>query len=360
VATIFIAAGGTGGHVMPALPVARELATRGHRCIFIGIPTGAEARLVPAAGFPLEYISVSGLQRKTMGERLRSLAQLPLAVMSARGLINKYRPAALLSLGGYVAGPTVLAAISKGIPVTVVEPNAIPGLVTRWTRNYVARACVNFEATRGWFPPGRATVTGVPVRQAFFDIQPKASGPLTVLITGGSQGSRTLNRAARESWPLWQAWQQRTGQRVKLLLQCGPGEAEHLRQMFSETNLDGNVAAFITDFPAAFTGADIVVSRAGASTIAELCAAQKPSILVPLPFAADDHQRHNAEVLVKAGAALLRTDSEWNGQAMVSEITRLAGEPETLVRMGQAARTLARPDAAEATADILSETLKNH
>jgi len=316
--------------------------------------------LVPQAGFDIEWIESAGLQRKSLPQMLGALGKLPLAVWKVRGLIARERPVAMLSIGGYVAGPAVLAALSKGLPVVAVEPNAVPGLVTRRTASRVARACVNFEETLRWFPAGRAVVTGVPVRHEFFAIREKQEGEFTVLVTGGSQGSRTLNRAARESWPLWQRWQQTTGESVRLLLQCGNAEVDALRQAFAQTGLKGEVSAFIADIPAAFAEADVVVSRAGASTVAELCAAGKPSILVPFPFAADDHQTKNAEAMARAGAARMVADSAWTGEAMVNQLTQLKQQPEMLRAMGQAARQLAHPEAARITADILIEVAEIH
>jgi UDP-N-acetylglucosamine--N-acetylmuramyl-(pentapeptide) pyrophosphoryl-undecaprenol N-acetylglucosamine transferase len=356
VATFFVAAGGTGGHVMPALPVAGVLRERGHRCVFIGTRSGAEARLVPRAGFEVMWIEAEGLQRRTAREQAVALAKLPLAVMKVRGLIARERPAALLSLGGFVAGPAVLAALSKRLPVVAVEPNAVPGLVTRKTASRIARACVNFEETKRWFPAGRAVLTGVPVRNEFFELKAKEAGEFTVLVTGGSQGSRTLNRAARESWPLLP----RLGANVRMILQAGKNEAEGLRSEFAQTGLQGEVTDFIADLPAAFARADIVVARAGASTVAELCAAGKPSILVPFPYAADDHQTKNAEAMVRAGAARLVADANWTGEALLAQVAALRAAPDELRSMGEAARRLAHPEAARITADILIEVSEIH
>ena len=341
---------------MPAIPVALELRDRGHRCVFIGTRRGAEARLVPAAGFEIEWIESAGLQRRSLPQMLGALVKLPLAVMKVRALIAREKPQAMLSLGGYVAGPAVLAALSKGLPVVAVEPNAVPGLVTRRTASRVARACVSFEETKRWFPPGRAVVTGVPVRQEFFEIREKSEGEFTVLVTGGSQGSRTLNRAARESWPLWK----QAGMNPRMILQCGTAEVDALRQDFARSGLPGEVTAFLNDVPGAFAQADVIVSRAGASTVAELCAAGKPAILVPFPFAADDHQAKNAEAMVRAGAARMTADAEWTGEAMVRQITQLNQMSGELHTMGSAARRMAHPAAAQLTAEILIEVAKNH
>src|SRR5579863_6003978 len=200
-ATIVMAGGGTGGHVIPAVAVARELKNRGHQPIFVGTRTGFEAKLVPAAGFPLEFIEIGGLKRVGVLRTIRTLAQLPLSVGKVLSLVKRHRPAAVFSLGGYAAGPVVLAALWKRLPLVVMEPNAMPGLTNRQVGRFVRRALLSFPDAARFFPPGKSEITGLPVRREFFKIPTKhRDANLTVLITGGSQGSRKLNEAARGSW----------------------------------------------------------------------------------------------------------------------------------------------------------------
>src|SRR5579862_4477404 len=204
-ASFVITGGGTGGHVMPALAVARELRARGHSVLFIGTRRGLEAKLVPAESFPIEWIEIGGLMRVGLRTTLITLAELPFSVWTASRMLDRDRPAALFSTGGFVAGPVLLAALWKRVPVVVMEPNAVPGFTHRKLARFVARALVSFPEAAKWFPKGRAEVTGLPVREEFFAVPAKPrAAKLTVLITGGSQGSRTLNRAAEESWPLWE------------------------------------------------------------------------------------------------------------------------------------------------------------
>ena len=347
-----MAGGGTGGHVIPALAVAKELRKRGHEVLFAGTREGLEARLVPAAGFDIEWIEIGGLKRVGAVQVFRTLGQLPVSVMQASRLIGSRRPAAVFSMGGYAAGPVVLAAWLRRLPVVVMEPNAMPGMTNRKMGRFAARALLSFpEATR-YFPPGRSEITGLPVRAEFFEIRPKPrAGVFTVLITGGSRGSRTLNKAARESWPLFKE----AVLPVRFIHQTGSEAWAGLETEFKTSGLEGDVAPFLDDMPAAFAAADIIVCRSGASAVAELAAAGKPSILVPFPFAADDHQLRNAEAMARAGAARLAPDNEMTGRRLFDELTGLAAEAGVLERMGAAARSLARPGAAQRAAGILEE-----
>jgi len=351
-ATIVMAGGGTGGHVMPLLAVARELQADGHQSVFIGTRTGFEAKLVPPAGFPLEFIEIGGLNRVGMLRKLRSLYQLPFSVLRSRRLLDQHQPAAVFSLGGYAAGPVVLAALWKKSPLVVMEPNAMPGLTNRKVGRFVRRALVSFPDTRRFFPPGKAEITGLPVRREFFQIAPKPrEAKLTILITGGSQGSRTLNEAAGGSWKYFR--ENRVP--VRFIHQTGAAAHAALAQKFAESGMEGEVAPFIDDMPASFARADLVICRSGAGAVAELAAAGKPSILVPFPGAADQHQLHNAEAFQKAGASLLLLDREMDGGRLYEEVEKLRARPELLHRMGERARAFAHPDAARRAANVLEE-----
>jgi UDP-N-acetylglucosamine--N-acetylmuramyl-(pentapeptide) pyrophosphoryl-undecaprenol N-acetylglucosamine transferase len=347
-ANFIMTGGGTGGHVIPAIAVARELRDRGHIVRFIGTQRGIEAKLVPAADFPIDWVVIGGLNRVGLLKTLESLAELPLSVFQASRILERARPAALFSMGGYVAGPALIAALWKRIPVVVMEPNAIPGYTHRKLARFVARALVSFPETARWFPDRATELTGLPVREAFFHIPSKQrEATLTILITGGSQGSRTLNRAAQESWPLW------SGLDVRLLHQTGPKPFDELAPAFRSSGIQGGIEPFFHDMPAAFAQADLVVSRAGAGAVSELAAAGKPSILVPLPTASDNHQFRNAQAFEQAGAARLVADAEWNGRRFVDEVKSLLSDRPLLERMAAAARAFAKPDAARRAAAIL-------
>jgi UDP-N-acetylglucosamine--N-acetylmuramyl-(pentapeptide) pyrophosphoryl-undecaprenol N-acetylglucosamine transferase len=347
-ANFVMAGGGTGGHVIPALAVANELRSRGHSVRFIGTRRGIEAKLVPAAGFPIDWIEIGGLNRVGMRQMMTSLAELPWSVFEAARALDRARPVtAVLSTGGFVAGPVLIAALWKRLPVVVMEPNAIPGFTHRKLARFVAMALVSFEETLRYFPKGRAEVTGRPVASEFFAIAPKPRTELlTVLSTGGSQGSRTLNRAAEETWPLWKEGS------VRLIHQTGERAYADLAPKFLASGMAGEISAFLENMPQAFAEADLIVSRSG-GTVSEIAAAGKPSILVPLPTAADQHQLRNAQAFEKVAAARLVVDSEMTGARLVEEVTRLASEPGVLQKMGEAARALARPGAAQRAADVL-------
>jgi UDP-N-acetylglucosamine--N-acetylmuramyl-(pentapeptide) pyrophosphoryl-undecaprenol N-acetylglucosamine transferase len=348
--TFLMAGGGTGGHVIPALAVARELRARGHEAFFVGTERGMEAKLVPAEGFELEKIEIGGLARVGVRRTLRTLAELPLSTLRCSRLMSRRKVAAVFSMGGYVAGPPVAAALLRRAPVVAMEPNAEPGFTNKVVARFAYRALVSFEETLRYFPRGRAEVTGLPVREAFFALpDPPPGGPIRLLVTGGSQGSRTLNNAGRQSWRLFRD----AGAAVRIVHQAGRNGFEALRDAFTQSGLDGEVTEFIRDMPAAFAEANIVVCRAGAGAVSEVAAAGRPSILVPFPFAAGDHQTRNAEAMAKAGAARLIADADLTGERLFSAVMEMAKNPEGLRRMGSAARRMARPGAARRAADVL-------
>ena len=321
-----MAGGGTGGHVIPAIAVARELRARGHEAFFVGTRQGMEAKLAPAAGFPIEWIEIGGLKRVGVARTLRTLMQLPWEIGRVWRMLARRRTSAVFSMGGYAAGPAVLAGWLRRLPIVIMEPNAMPGMTNRKIGRVAARALLSFPEAARYFPAGRGEVTGLPVREEFFRIAPKPrTARLKVLVTGGSRGSGTLNRAARESWPLFR----NSGVNVSLIHQTGAAESEATAEAFRDAGLAGEIVPFIDDMPAAFADADLIVCRSGAGAVAELAAAGKPSILVPFPFAADNHQLRNAEALERDGAARLVLDREMNGQRLFEEIRsprRGAGE----------------------------------
>jgi UDP-N-acetylglucosamine--N-acetylmuramyl-(pentapeptide) pyrophosphoryl-undecaprenol N-acetylglucosamine transferase len=343
-----MAAGGTGGHVIPGLAVARELRQRGHHATFVGTRRGMEGKLVPAEGFELKLIDIGGLNSVSFTRKLTTLAQLPFTTL---GCLRDSSDA-VFSMGGYVAGPPVMAALIRRTPVVVMEPNAVPGFTNRVIGRFVSRALISFNETARYFPPGRTQATGLPVREEFFRIAPKVrSAQLNVLITGGSLGSRTLNQAARQSWAQFR----KSGVPVRIVHQTGAAAFPQIREEFAQAGLDGEIVPFIANMPEAFAAADLIVCRSGAGAVSELAAAGRPSILVPFPFAADDHQARNAEAMEHGGAARLVRDAELNGESLFDAIIALANADSALERMAAAARQFAKPGAAGKAADILEE-----
>ncbi len=350
-----MAGGGTGGHVMPLLAVAERLRARGHAPYFIGTRTGFESRLVPERNFPIEYIEIGGFMGLGLARKLKLIYQLPFAILRCLGSIHKNKPVACFSLGGYAAAPPVVASLLSGLPLIVMEPNAMPGVVNRWMGRFAYRALLSFPQAASFFPARAVEITGLPIREEFFAIEPKPfTGQLTLLITGGSQGSQTLNRAVRELWPLLAS----SGLNVNLIHQCGKRDEEQIRQEFTQTCLKGSVAAFIPDMPAAYAQADLVLCRSGAGSVSELAAAGRPAILVPFPFAANGHQARNAQAVVEAGAGFMFRDTELTGQVVFNILRDFIFNPASLSAMAEKTKTLRKPGAAARAADILVKLSK--
>ena len=350
---ILIAGGGTGGHIIPALAVARALVERhGADILFVGTPRGLESRMVPAAGFDLRLIQVGQLKNVSLLTKLRTAFDLPAAILACRRILRDFHPGAVLSVGGYASGPASAAALALRIPLTAFEPNAMPGLANRLIGKRVAAAAVNFPAAARYFR--NAEVTGIPVREEFFSIpSPPPDAPPHLLIFGGSQGARLFNQTLPRILPaLLDAVPGLT-----ILHQCGARHLEPTESAYRATGADParwQVQPFLDDMPARFAAAHLVMARAGASTVAELAAAGKPSLLVPFAAAADNHQKRNAEELVKAGAAVMLEESELaDPSALRDALIVLLREPAKLAQMSAAARTQAHPDAAQRIADRL-------
>ncbi len=347
-----MAGGGTGGHVIPALVVARELRRRGHEALFIGTRRGLEARLVPEAGFPIEWIEIGGLKGVGLARSLRTAVELPASVGTSWRLISKTRPAAIFSMGGYVAGPVMLAGWLRRVPMVLMEPNARPGFTNLKMASIVKKALVSFPEAAAHFPAGVAEITGLPVRPEFFDLPPRQrTEKFSVLVTGGSRGSKTLNEATRASWRLFRE----SGMPVRIVHQAGAQSFQALRTEFASADVDGQVVPFLQDMPAAFAQADLIVCRSGAGAVAELAAAGKPAVLVPFPFASDDHQLRNAQALERAGAARLVRDVEMSGERLFDEVRRLSEDAGAMERMAAAVRQFAKPDAGLRAAEILEQ-----
>lgn len=351
---VLIAGGGTGGHIIPALAVARELVARhAAQVVFVGTERGLETRLVPPAGFRLELIHVGPLNNVSLTTRLQTVAGIPGSLWDSWRLLRAYKPHVVFGIGGYASGPGVAAALLSRVPVLLFEPNAIPGMVNRLVGKRVRGAAVNFESAKKWMR--NAEVTGVPVRPEFFRVAPYAGTP-RLLVFGGSQGARVLNEAVPQI--LGELLEAVPG--LTVLHQCGARNFEATRSEFTRTGADAShwqVSAFLDDMPAQFAQASLVLCRSGASTVAELAAAGKPSVLVPFAAAADDHQTRNAEEMTKAGAAELVPQKELASPGKLLEVlTGLLGDRARLAAMAEAAKLQAHPGAAKRIAEMLAET----
>ncbi len=347
---VLMAGGGTGGHVIPALAIARELRDRyAAEVRFVGTARGLETKLVPEAGFPLELIHVGQLKNVSLATRLRTLADLPLGILRCFGLLRQFRPQVVIGVGGYASGPAMMAAVLTRTPTLAYEPNAVPGLANRLVGRLVSAAAVNFASTCHFFR--NAQVTGVPVRREFFSLPAKtAAMPANLLIFGGSQGARVFNEALpRIAAALLQAVPGLT-----IVHQAGANHVEETRHAYELSGAGTarwQVWAFLDDMPRRFADADLILCRSG-SSVAELAAAGKPSLLVPFPRAADDHQRKNAEVMASAGAARMLLESEATPHRLLEELTALFQDREALARMSEKARPLAHPDALQTIGEI--------
>jgi UDP-N-acetylglucosamine--N-acetylmuramyl-(pentapeptide) pyrophosphoryl-undecaprenol N-acetylglucosamine transferase len=349
---VIIAGGGTGGHVMPALAIGCELRDKhGAEVRMIGTARGIESKLVPEAGFRLELVRSGQLKNVSLVTRVRTMFDLPLGVLRCMSLLREFRPQVMVGVGGYASGPAMIAAVLLRIPTLAYEPNAVPGLTNKWLGKRVSAAAVNFAQTAQFFR--NAEVTGVPVRPEIFEVpqRPAGNSALRLLVTAGSNGALVFN----ETMP----------KIVKPLLDSVPGltivhqsgvrRLEQTRAEFAASGADParwSVKAFLTDMPAQYAAADLVLARAG-STVAEICAAGRASLLVPFAGAADDHQRKNAEVLVAAGASEMLLQKDVTPQSMVEALTGLLKDAQRRAEMAARAKSLAKPGALERIAAMV-------
>ena len=349
-----MAAGGTGGHIFPALAVAEELRARwtsqglgSGEIQFLGTGRGLEARLIPAAGFALRTVAAAGLVGIGGRKRLHNLMVLPRTFFQTARVLRDFRPSVVVGMGGYLAGPALLEAALEDIPTLLIEPNAIPGFTNRALAPLVRLAALGFEETARFYGT-RARVTGQPVRRAFYSVPRKEhQPPYTLLILGGSQGSAAINRCVTGSLGIFR------GKPLGFIHQSGERDYNTVRQAYGEMGISAEVHPFLDNVAEALARADLVISRSGASAVAELAAAGRASILVPFAAAAEQHQTANARVFERVGAARVVLQSELTPERLVTEVEDLLGRPERLAAMEQAARGLARPDAASRIADLI-------
>ncbi len=353
---VVIAGGGTGGHLYPGIAVARELQSRQPDAVvsFAGTAQGIEARVIPREGFPLDVIRSSGVKGKSMAGRLRGALLLPISLGDSWRLLSARRPSLVIGVGGYSSGPVVMVAALRGMPTMLLEQNAVPGLTNRLLAWMVKAAAVTFESTQAFFG-AKAFVSGNPVRPEFF----RAAGPnqesarddttsvTRVLVFGGSQGAHAINVAMVEAAPQLAAGRPP----VRLTHQTGERDVEMVRTAYRQAGIQGEVEPFLYDMGRRLADADLIVCRAGATTLAEITAAGKAAILIPLPTATDDHQRKNAESLVDAGAAELLLQHEATGAALAERVLALAADRARREQIAANARALAKPDAARVIVD---------
>ncbi len=350
---VMIAGGGTGGHVIPALAIAGALkAAYDAEILFVGTAKGMETRLVPQAGYALELIDVGQLNRVSLATKLKTLVALPRSIVHCMGLLRRWQPQVVVGVGGYASGPAMLAALVQRVPTLAFEPNAVPGMANRLIGKRIRAAAVNFAPTLAYFR--NAELTGIPVRAEFFALPPRPpeSAP-RMLIMGGSQGARALNQRMPE---IAQAILDAVPG-LTILHQAGARHAETTEAAYAASGAAPErwkVQAFLEDMPKQFAASDLILARSGASTVAELAASGKPSLLVPFPQAADDHQRKNAEVLVEGGAAIMLLEQDMIASALLAALSGLLKDRTQLSAMSARARAFAHPSAAARIAQMVA------
>ena len=353
--TIVVAGGGTGGHLYPGISIAQEIETRrpGVEIVFAGAGTSLERTILAPHGYRLIAIRSGGVVGKSLAGRIRGIGRAMTGFVQSIRTLMRRRPRVVIGVGGYASGPMVLAAVMLRVPSLIHEQNYYPGLTNRLLAPWVRRVAVSFEDTRRYFG-GRGELTGNPIRAAFRGAKRKTRGDtFNVLIFGGSQGAKSINSTVVDALPRLQEI------RADLRVLHGTGAADHERvaAAYAASGFEAQVLPYITDILRAYEWADLVVARAGASSVSEIAVCGKASILVPLPTSAHDHQRYNARKFAEAGASLLMEESSLTGEALAQALLRLRADPERVSAMERSALRLARPDAAARIVDMVAEML---
>jgi UDP-N-acetylglucosamine--N-acetylmuramyl-(pentapeptide) pyrophosphoryl-undecaprenol N-acetylglucosamine transferase len=342
---VVIAAGGTGGHLFPGIAVAQEFTERARAEVtFLTSPRPVTTQILERYGFAWETISSQALKGRGLFGRLRSLLAVPGSVFQARARLKALNPQLVLGMGGYTSGPVGLAAYLLGIPLALHEQNAIPGFANRRLARLARRIFVSFPAARGHFPAERCVWTGNPIRGEFFQVRPeRGASPFTVLVTGGSQGAHHLNMEVIRALPRLQDLRER----LRFMHLTGEADEPLVAAGYQEAGFAAEVAAFAAAMAEMMGRAHLVVSRAGASTLAEIAALGRAALLVPYPFAANNHQEYNARLLAEAGAAWMILNKDFTAELFAAKIREVIEQPEKLPEMEAASRQLSRPHAAQ-------------
>jgi UDP-N-acetylglucosamine--N-acetylmuramyl-(pentapeptide) pyrophosphoryl-undecaprenol N-acetylglucosamine transferase len=356
---MLIAGGGTGGHLFPGIALAQEVTTRHPQndVLFVGTSRGLEARVVPAAGYKLELIDAAALKGMGLWRALIGLFRVPLAMWQSRKILRRYQPDVVVGVGGYASGPAVLMAWLMRVPTCVQEQNALPGLTNRVLGRFVDAVFISFPEAKREFPSSRTRLLGNPIRRELMDnfLRAKAQHPkFQLLVFGGSQGAHTINTTVPAAAALLKDLQEQ----VAIIHQTGKKDTEAVKEAYKATAVEVQVVEFIDDMSKAYAYADLVICRAGATTLAELTVCKKPSILIPFPFAADNHQEINARSLAEAGAAVMLREAELTPEKLAETIRDLFQNRDKLLKMEKAAGLMGRPEAAKEIADVCVELMQ--
>ena len=362
---LLIAGGGTGGHLFPGIAVAEEFLSRdsANEVLFVGTDRGIEFRAVPAAGYRLELISAAGIRGKGSFSQIKGALMMLYGYSQSRRILKEFRPDLVLGVGGYASLPMVLASRGMQIPRFIHEQNAIPGMTNKLLARFADRVFITLEESARFFPKDNVLLTGNPLRRQILEKaadavtgEPRSGGKgrFRLLVFGGSQGAHAINMAMMAALPFLE----RTKDKLEIVHQTGVKDAEEVAEAYRRHGFDGVAKQFIDDMAAAYQKADLIVCRAGATTIAEVTATAKACIFIPFPNAVDDHQRRNAEALLKKQACFMLLEQELNGEKLAGMITELISDPDTIARTGKMAFSLARLDAARIIVDEMMKTRK--
>ncbi len=352
---LIVTGGGTGGHLFPGIAVAEAMKRRiaETRLLFVGTSRLLDQQALYGRGYEVKTLACSGVKGLSLGRKIGSLLQLPFAVLAARRIIGDFHPQLVFGVGGYVTGPVLLAARSMRIPVAIHEQNSVPGLANRLAGKLADTICISLPCKPS-FPPEKTVLTGNPVRQEIIEAAAKnkekeAGGSHTVLVLGGSQGAHRVNILMLEAMERLQA----NGLAIRIIHQTGQDDQEMVTARYRELGVQAEVAAFITDMASAYLRADLVISRAGATTLAELAVMGLPAVLIPFPFAADNHQVTNGEYYTNGGGCMMLEQSGLSGEILSRVISERLHNPQELHTMAAKMRVLAMPDAADRIVDQL-------
>jgi UDP-N-acetylglucosamine--N-acetylmuramyl-(pentapeptide) pyrophosphoryl-undecaprenol N-acetylglucosamine transferase len=345
---IIIAGGGTGGHLFPGIALAEEFIHRdpNNQILFVGTLQGQETEVVPKLGYPLRFIEIEGIKGRKLSSKLRVAGKVPRSFIQSYRIIRNYRPHLVIGVGGYASGPLVAAAWALHVPTVIHEQNAYPGITNRILGWLVKRIFISFPETRRYFPEGKTRLMGNPVRREFREglkEKKEQEDKFSLLLLGGSQGAHRINTTMVEALN----YLKEIGESLKIIHQTGAKDFESVSRAYQACGFAAEVRIFIDDIGPAYQQADLVVCRAGATTIAELAVSRKAAILIPFPYATADHQRFNARVLADQGAAELILEDDLNGELLAKTILKYYRNRELLDEMGKRSGSIARPQSAE-------------
>ena len=353
---VIIAGGGTGGHLFPGIAVAREIQRRyaGAKILFVGAAQGIETKIVPKEGFELRTLPIGGIKGLGIGRQVRNLMGMVSGVFKARAILKEFKPDIVIGVGGYASFPMLSAAVLAGCPRVIMEQNAIPGLANRVLGKWVNFAAITDPGTQSYFGK-RAVLTGNPIRPEFKAISPKTHAPpYTVLVFGGSQGAQAINRAVVEGLESLSDWKGR----LRFVHQTGERQVDDVKRAYTASGFDADVRAFFNNFHEQYAAADLIVSRSGATTVAEIKAAGRAAILIPFPFATDDHQTKNARAMADEHGAIWISNSELTGKRLADEIRGLLGDAKRLQEIETNARQMAILDAEARIVNLVETAVK--